>query len=236
MAMEDTLVQEYFIKSRNVWFPDFEKEMERKSLRYQKSSFPSMLALLCYFRSEITRNQFLSQFLTQKAPEKLLSIDRRPYLQIKEYCISYQNKEISSAEFDEKILLSFRARPSDDVFSPSFEAWNEVIHLISRLEEKTNRLPFYFDGLGWIGYLMGNVTRQLYVKTVCDTGDHLCQLLAYGTDAVKEDLNDKYSMEVSVALRLRELCMNYKNGSLSSDEFDCRFLQLAGDFCLDILE
>ena len=83
---------------------------------------------------------------------------------------------------------------------------------------------------------MGNVTRQLYVKTVCDTGDHLCQLLAYGTDAVKEDLNDKYSMEVSVALRLRELCMNYKNGSLSSDEFDCRFLQLAGDFCLDILE
>ena len=236
MAMEDIGVQEYFIKSCNVWFPDFEKKIEDKGLHYRKISFYAMLTLLCYFRSEITRNQFLSQFLTQKAPEKLLSIDRRPYLQIKEYCISYQNKEISSVEFDEKILLSFRARPSDDVFSPSFEAWNEVIHLISRSEEKTNRLPFYFDGLGWSGYLMGNVTRQLYVKTVCDTGDHLCQLLAYGTDAVKEDLNDKYSMEVSVALRLRELCMNYKNGSLSSDEFDCRFLQLAGDFCSDILE
>ncbi|MBR2491450.1 MAG: hypothetical protein IKB65_08225 [Ruminiclostridium sp.] len=236
MAMEDTRDQEYFIKSRNVWFPDFEKEMERKSLRYQKSSFPSMLALLCYFRSEITRNQFLSEFLTQKAPDKMLSTDKLPYLQIKEYCLSYQNKEISDAEFDEKILLSFCARPLDGVFSPPFASWNEVVHLISRVENKTNHLPFYFDGLGWVGYLKGNVTRYLYVKTVCDAGDHLCQLLQYGSDAVKEDLNDKYSMEVSVALRLRELCMKYKDGSLSSDEFDCQYLQLAKDFCSDILE
>ena len=233
---EDTRDQVYFIKSRNVWFPDFEKEIERKRVRYQKSSFLSMLALLCYFRSDITRDQFLSQFLTQKVPDNMFSTDKVLYLQIKKCCLSYQSKDISNADFDEKILLSFRARPLDDVFSPPFEAWNEVVQLISRLENKTNRLPFYFDGLGWIGYLMGNVTRQLYVKTVCDAGDHLCQLLAYGTDTVKEDLHDKYSTEVSVALRLRELCMNYQHESLSSEEFDCRFLQLAGDFCLDTLK
>lgn len=236
MAMKDTSVQECFMKSPNVWFPDFEKELERKSFRYQKSSFHPMLTLLRYFRSEITRDQFLSQFLTQKAPDKLLSADKIPYLQIRAHCLSYQYKEISNAEFDEKILLSFRARPLDDTFSPPFESWNEVIHLISRLEHKTNRLPFYFDGLGWTGYLKGNAARHLYVRTVCDTGDYLCQLLAYSTEDVKDNLNGKYSPEVSVALRLRELCTNYKDGLTTSDEFDCQYLQLAREFCSDIWE
>ena len=74
------------------------------------------------------------------------------------------------------------------------------------------------------------------MKSVCDAADHLCLLLEYGTNAVKEDLKEKYSLEVSVALGLRELCMNYMDGLLSSDQFDCQFLQLTRDFCSDGLD
>lgn len=113
---------------------------------------------------------------------------------------------------------------------------NEISDLISRLRKKSNRLPFYLDGFGWVGYLLGNVTRQEYVNIVGDTGDHLCRLLAYGTDELKKDLNEKYSMEVSVVLRLRKLCIDYKNGLLLQDDFDDQFLQLAREFCSDIPE
>jgi hypothetical protein len=234
--MENVRVLEYFIRSCNVWFPDFEEKIECKEQHYQKRSFHAMLVLLRYFRSEITREAFLFQFFAQDPPEKLLSIDKTPYLQIKEFCAAYQNKEISAAEFDEKVLISFRARPLDGVFSPPFELWSDVVCLISRLERKQKCLPIWFDFLGWTGYLKGNVTIQQYLEIAGDSGDYLCQLLDYGTDAVKEELNKTYSKEVAAALHLRKLCIDYKDELLSQEAFDNRFLQLAKDFCWDILE
>lgn len=235
-AMEEVWTQEYFIRSRNVWFPDFEEKIEDMDTRCQKRNFHGMLALLCYFRGEITREAFLRQFLAQKAPEKMLLREKTQYIQIKELCLAYQDKEISDAEFDEKVLISFRARPLDGVFSPPFELWSDVVCLISRLERKQKCLPIWFDFLGWTGYLKGNVTIQQYLEIAGDSGDYLCQLLDYGTDAVKEELNKTYSKEVAAALGLRKLCIDYKNELLCQSDFDNRFLHLAKEFCWDILE
>ena len=232
--MDDTLVQDYFIRSRNVWFPDFETVIERREQRFRRQSFHAMLALIRYFRSEITRQQFLSQFLADEAPERCF--DETQYTHIRALCAAYQRKEISAAEFDEQILVSFRAKPVDDVFSPPFELWDEAVCLISRLRKKSERLPFYLDGFGWVGYLLGNVPRQFYVKAVGDAGSYLCQLREYGVDAIKEALKETYSMEVSVALDLRKLCIGYKTGAISNEDFDRQFLQLAREFCADIPE
>jgi len=233
MAMEDIRDQEYFIKSCNVWFPDFEEAIESKEQRYQKQSVHGMLALMHYFRAEITRQQFLSRFLVQEAPK--LSADKIRYSQIRELCTAYQCKKLSDIEFDEKILLSFRGRPSGDVFSPAVESWDQIKSLISKLERKRT-LPPWLECFGWLGYLKGNVQRKPYAEIVCGEGDYLCQLQEYGVEAVKEDLKNKYSMEVSAALDLRALCMNYRDGSISPDEFDCRFIQLAREFCSDVPE
>ena len=233
MAAEDTRVQDYFIRSCNVWFPDFEERMKDKEQRYQKRSFHAMLDLLCYFRSKLTRQQFISRFVSQEAPEKILPSEKALYSQARSLCSAFQTRKISDAEFDEQLLLAFRERPTEDVFAPPFESWDEIKRLIYKFEHK-RKLPVWLDLLGWLGFLKGNVSRQPYAEIVCGEGSHLCQLLEFGTDAVKEDLNGKYSMEVSVALRLRKLGIDYKFNSLSNEDFDAQFLLLAKEFCSDI--
>ena len=233
--MEDTQAQNYFIRSCNVWFPDFETVIENTEPRFWKQSFHALLALLCYFRSEITRKQFLSQFFACEVPKKIFPSDKVLYSQIRLLGSAYQNKEVSNAEFDEQLLLAFRRRPTEDIFSPAFESWDECKRLISKLEKK-RKLPLWFDFVGWLGYLKGNVSRQQYVEVVCSESDYLCQLLSLGTDFVKQELNEKYSMEVSVALHLRKLCIDYKHGLLLPDDFDVQFLLLAKEFCSDIVE
>ena len=232
--MEDTQTQSYFIRSCNVWYPDFETKIERREEAFQRESFHAMLALIRYFRSEITRQQFLSQFLADEAPEQ--SIYETKYSHIRSLCAAYQRKEISDAELDEQILVSFRAKPVDDVFSPPFALWDEVVCLISRLKKKMERLPIYFDGFCWVGYLLGNMPRQVFVEAVGDAASYLCRLQAYGFEYVKEALKETYSKEVSVALRLRKLCIDYKTGSISNDDFDHQVLELAREFCSDIPE
>ncbi|MBQ9851368.1 MAG: hypothetical protein IJO37_00440 [Ruminiclostridium sp.] len=233
--MEDTQAQKYFIRSCNVWFPDFETVIENMERRFRKQSFHALLALLCYFRSEITRQQFLSQFFACEVPKKLLPSDKVLYSEIRLLGSAYQNKEVSNAEFDEQLLLAFRRRPTEDIFSPAFDSWDECKRLISKLEKKC-KLPLWFDFVGWIGYLKGNVSRQQYVEIVCSESDYLCQLLDFGTDDAKKDLTETYRAETSVVLRLRELCINYKKTILTQEDFDNRFLLLAREFCLDIPE
>ena len=237
---ENLTVQDYFVKSKKVWFPDFSEMLETQGELYSKSKYDlsSLLTVLRYFRRELSKKQFATYFLEQKAPEKMLSKQRELYNCAHELCMAYQNQSISNTEFDERLLLAFRHRPTEDVFLPVFESWDEINSLISRLEKKGNRLPIYFDGLGWNGYLKGIVTSRQYVEWHLNwgTGDHLCQLLACGTDEMKKDLNETYSMEVSVVLRLRELCMEYRDQLVSPDSFEAQFLELAREFSSNIPE
>ena len=226
----------YFKRSCRVWFPDFENVLERRKQHYQKQSSHPMLALVRYVRSDITRQQFLSLFSPHEMPENFFPTDNILYSRIRALCAAYQDRKLSDGEFDEQILIAFRSGPVDDVFSPPYESWDEILRLISRLETKVSRLPFYFDGLGWIGYLKGNAPRQQYVNLTCDSADYLCLLLEYGVDTIKAALRETYATEVSVALRLRTLCMDCRNGSLLPDDFDHRFLELAQEFCRDIPE
>ena len=232
--------QDYFVKSPTIWFPDFSEVVENQGDYYGKSSsnFSSFIAILRVFHKELTRAQFAAYFLEQDAPQKMLSKHRKLYNCAQELCTAYRNRLISDVEFDEQLLLSFRNRPTEDVFSPSFESWDDITRLISRLEKKQTRLPVFFDGLAWNSYLKGIVTRRTYVEAHLDwdTGGYLAQLLAYGTDSVKDPLKEKYSTEVSVSMRLKNLCFDYKNDSLSPDDFESQFLQLAREFCSDIVE
>ena len=43
--MEDTQAQKYFIRSCNVWFPDFETVIENMERRFRKQSFHALLVL-----------------------------------------------------------------------------------------------------------------------------------------------------------------------------------------------
>ena len=233
--MEENKSQHYFKHSPNVWFPDLEEKMEGAQRRWQRTSFDGMLELLRYFRSEITRQQFLHQFLRQGLPEKLLPSDREKYLQIKTLCTDHLEQKISDAELDEGLLLCFRARPAGDVFAPAFEDWEEIKALISGLEKKSAALPCYFDGLGWCGYLRGLVTSHQYAEGILawDTGGYLAQLCDYGVDSVKTSLRERYQREVSVSLHLRDLCIDYKKELMTTEAFNAQFLQLAREFCAD---
>lgn len=230
--------QDYFVKSQNIWFPDFEKVLQAET-EYcddysDSSNYSGIIAILSFLRKEVTREQFVTYFLEQDPPQKtLFSKHREQYNRVHELCSAYQNHSISDTEFDEQLLLSFRNRPTEDVFSPEPELWDEVTLLISRLETKAKRLPVYFDCLALGVYLKGALTKQQYVKlqSISDTGGYLAQLLEYGVDSVKQELKETYSMEVSVCLRLRKLFIDYKEGLISADEFDSRFLQLVREFC-----
>ena len=229
--MEEKMSENFFVRSRNVWFPDFEEKMDAAQRRCQRTSFHGMLILMRYFRTEMTRQQFLLQFPAQEIPEKCFPSDREKYLQMKALCAAYQNGEISGTELDERLLFCFRARPVEDVFAPAFESWDEIHDLLSRLQRKTDRLPVYFDGLGWSAYLKGLITGRQYAEAhmAFDTGSYLQMLLEYGID--KENLKETYSAEISVCLRLRKLCSDYRYELISTGEFETQFLQLAGEFC-----
>ena len=195
-----------------------------------------MLVLLAYFRKEISRQQFLNRFLEQEVPQKILPSDRRKFLQVEALCKSSLNQRISDEAFDEQLLLCFRDRPCSDVFSPAFEQWNEMKCLISKLEQKEKCLPVHFDGIAWNGYLTGKITRREYVTLHLSWGteEHLAHILAYGTD--KESFAQKYAVEASVCMRLQKLCTAYRDALISSKDFDNCFLELAKEFCADILK
>lgn len=240
---ENRQSQDYFDKSQKIWFPDFEKVLQEEAEYYDEysnsSNYSGLIAVLCFFRKEHTRAQFVAYFLEQDPPQKkLLTKHRKLYNRAHELCTAYQNQLISDAEFDKQLLLSFRNRPTDDVFAPAPESWEEITLLISRLEAKSKRLPVYFDGLAWSAYLKGIATNQQYVQVQLarDTGGYLAQLLAYGVDSIKKELKEIYSMEVSVCMRLRKLCIDYKEELISSDDFISQFLLLAREFCSDIVE
>lgn len=231
-------LQEYFVRSSKIWFPDFVETIEEEHDRYSRysSDFSGLRALLSFFRGELTRVQFADCFLKYDAPHKMLSKQRRLYYRTQELCVAYQNRSISDVEFDEQLLLAFRNRPTEDVFSPAFESWGEITALISLLEKKSKQLPVHFDGLAWGTYLKGIVTSRQYAAAYLafDTGSHLTQVMSYGAD--KERLRKNYSMEISVCLRLNKLCFDYDNKLLSPDDFKLQFLQLAKEFCSDIKE
>ena len=245
---EGLALQDYFARSNKVWFPDFEETLEQREDLYRRiyGKHPAVVScftsVLQYLRGELSRPQFAEQFLThfseQGEPPRMLSAHRKVYKSAYELCTAYQSRLISNAEFDEQLLLSFRDRPTGDVFSPAFESWDTFKSLISKLEKKSQCLPVYFDGISWNGYLKGNVESRRYAELYLagGTGDYLCQLLEYGADTVKESLKETYSMEVSVALRLRKLCMDYRDELLSHDDFEAQFLLLAEEFCSNIPE
>ena len=230
--------QDYFEKSQKIWFPDFTEMLEAEEGHYSKyaADFSSLIAVLRFFRKELSRAQFVTCFLELKTPQKMLHKPRDLYTRAHELCTAYQNQSICDTEFDEQLLLSFRNRPTEDVFTPAFELWDEINLLMSRLEEKSRRLPIHFDGTAWNSYLKGIVTRKQYAGCYLafGTGDHLAQVLAYGVD--KENFAKEYSQEISVCLHLRKLCIDYKAALLSPDSFDSRFLELAKEFCVDISE
>lgn len=239
MAKSESLqAQNYFARSNRIWFPDFEGVVQDEKRRYGKNvnNFSSLISVLRFFQQNLSRSQFVSQFLEQVAPQKMLSKDRQFYNRTRELCISYQNRTISNSEFDEQILLSFRNRPTEDVYTPTYESWTETTLLLSRLKRKEESLPHYFDGLGWNAYLKGIVTSRQYAERhlAWDTGGYLAQLLSYGVD--KANLKEKYSAEISVCIRLRKLCIDYKDALLSKNDFDEQFLGLAREFCSDISE
>lgn len=205
--------------------------------RYRKYPVPfdAMLVLLCYFRSEINRQQFLSRFMICGVPQKLLPSDRRMHLQIKEICVAYQCAQISDTDFDEQLMRSFRNRPQDRVFSPPYAEWDENLRLMSRLAKKMNALPLHFDGAAWNGYLSGRVKRTEYANAV------LAWRLAEQLEnplyiADKTEFKKDYAAEISVCMRLHMLCEAYKKEQFSDDSFDLQFLQLAKEFCSDISE
>lgn len=228
---------EYFVRSQKVWFPDFDEILQSEFELYSKyqNNYSSLIAVISYFRKELSRAQFVTHFSKQEMPQKMLIKHRRLYDCAQKLSIAYQNGSISAAEFDEQLLLAFRNRPTEDVFSPVYELWDEITFLISRLEKKSNHLPIYFDGLGWGGYLKGYITRRQYAETHSnfDAGGYLAQVLDYGVDAEKENLKNNYGTEISVCLRLRKLCSDYQAGSILPNEFDSQFLQLAMEFCWD---
>lgn len=230
---EKELSVRYFERPHTVWFPDLEEEMERMERRYRKSDFHAMLALLSYFRREITGQQLLRQVFSEEAPKKLLPSDLKKYTRIKELCGSCRQEEISGPALDEQLLLCFRGRPTEDVFAPAYEAWEGIKGLISRLEQKMKALPVYFDGLGWGSYLKGTVTGREYAghNLSWDPGGYLAQILVYGTDA--EAIGEAYRREISVCVSLRKLCLDYKAELLSPEEFAAGFLALAEEFCWD---
>ena len=230
--------RDLFEQSKQIWFPDLAETLNEEKRLYSKygADFSSLTAVLRFFCRELTRSQFTAYFLEQKPPQKMLSRHRKLYQCAQKLCISYQERAISDAEFDDQLLLAFRNRPTEDVFSPAFETWSEIAYLITLLEKKSQSLPVYFDGLSWGAYLKGIVTGRQYAEAylTVDTGGYLAQLLSYGADSVKASLSEQYSTEVSVCIRLRTLCIDYKHGSLSPVEFGSRFLQLAREFCSDI--
>lgn len=237
---ESVQSQDYFVKSPQIWFPDFEEMLEQREAHYRRLSadFSSLIAVVRFLRGELSRAQFVSQFLEQEAPGKMVSSHRVLYNCAQEVCTAYENRQICDEEFDEKLLLAFRNRPTGDVFTPAPEAWEDVTRLISRLEAKSDRLPVWFDGLGWVGYLKGIVTSRQYaeVHLAQDTAGSLAQLLTYGADSVKESLQETYSREVSVCLQLKNLCCDYRQERISRDDFNARLLLLAGEFCRDFPE
>ena len=229
--------QNYFEKSCNVWFPYFEEMIAQMEQRYQKYPVPftAMLAMISYFRTQISRQQFLAQFFAQEAPQKLLPSDRGKYVQVKKICTAYQNNDICNTDLDEQLLLCFRSRPTDNVFSPAFEEWNDICNLMSRLTKKMKTLPVHFDGTSWNVYLCGKLKRNEYVDVLL-AWKLTEQLLhpAYVTDT--DAFVKKYATEISVCMNLHKLCTEYKNGLFSTDYFDTRFLELAKAFCSDIPE
>ena len=236
-AEKDRQNQCFFSGSPNVWFPDFMETVEAAQKRCERypTPFVSMNALLDYLRKEISRNQLIEQFLAQEAPRKILQSDRRVYLQVKALCEEYRNQKMCAAEFDERLLLSFRARPVDDTFSPDFKQWEKMNELILRLREKEKKLPVHFDGIGWMAYLTGRLTRSAYVQQYLEwgVGEHLSQYLTYGVGA--EEFAKKYALEIDVCMRLRTLCLEYRDGKEKAEEFDRQMLHLAQEFCEKIM-
>ncbi len=236
-AEKDRQDQCFFSGSPNVWFPDFMEMVEaaQKHCARYPTPFVSMNALLAYLRKEISRNQFVEQFLAQEVPRKILLSDRRVYLQVKALCDEYRSQNICAAEFDERLLLSFRARPVDDAFSPDFKQWKKITELILRLRQKEKKLPVHFDGIGWMAYLTGRLMRREYVEQhlTWSTGEHLSQYLTYGVGA--EEFAEKYASEITVCMKLRTLCMEYKDGKETAEEFDRQMLNLAQEFCKEII-
>lgn len=221
----------YFTKSQRIWFPDFEEMIEKYDKDGDTSS--ALRAIVGYFRKELSAAEFAAYFLGQDAPGKMLHTHRKLYKRALELCMQYRNQSICQEEFDEQLLLAFRGRPTEDVFSPAFPLCGEICQLLPRILEKSRCLPLHFDGTAWNAYLKGIVTRSEYVKGYLSfgTGEHLAQLVANGVD--KENFAKQYSKEISVCLSLRKLCIDYRAGLLSPDSFDTQFLALAKEFCTE---
>ena len=226
----------YFEKPSTIWFPDFEEVMEEKEGSFQKYSFFSGIALIRYFRGELTREQFISEFLAQEMPQKILSREKELYKQIQEWFYAVQQQIMCPADFDAQIFLAFRNRPAEDVFVPALDKQEEICKLMSRLKQKDNRLPLSLFRIPWNPYLSGRFTRKECTELFLASGtyEYLARRVAYGID--KEDLAAKYRTEIAVCLRLWQLCLAQRDNSVSKDSFDTQFVALATEFCADIPE
>lgn len=239
MAMaEGMLSQDYFAASQRIWFPDFEEMIVQQKTHYEKlgPDFSCFLILLRYFRKALSRAQFAKDFLAQEAPRKMLRKQRELYQRVCTLCRAYEAQSIFDTELDAQLLLAFRDRPAEDVFTPDFSLWDEVTHLMSLLDTKSKRLPHHFDGMAWNRYLSGSLTRKEYTERYLAFGtvDHLAQIAAYGID--KDRFAEEYATEISVCQQLHKLCQDYRDCVIFPASFDLRFLELAREFCGDLME
>jgi len=219
----------FFIRSRSIWFPDFEQALVSLEQRCAVMPPPTdaLRCILAYFRGEISRGAFIARFPALPCPPKMLRRERALYECAAAFCADGESAE----GFDDRLLLCLRSRPGEDVFSPSFEAWEELCALICRIQTKQTRLPQPLSGVGWCAYLNGNVTRAefsrgYFVKGIPKpTEDSLFP----GFDTAAPDA--QYSAEFAACWELAKLCREYREGSLSPEAFDLRYLELAHRFC-----
>lgn len=234
--MENKQPQQYFVTPTTVWFPDFQEELAARAHRWSRPAAPvgGLLLLADYFQGKLTRDAFLTQFFSQEAPQKALRADRELYRQVQELCRAFDGGSLPPEDLDAQLLLCLRNRPTEDVFRPAFEDWEDILSLLARITRKENTLPPAFDGIGWKAYLSGRLTRQEYTgaNLARDTLDQLALLVSYG--AQKEAFDAKYREELSLCLQLRTLFIEYREGKLSPEHFDKQFLHLATAFCVGI--
>lgn len=223
-----------FIRSRSIWFPDFADELREQEQHYRRlnGDFSVFLILLCYLRGEMPRGQFVTQFSETEAPQNMLRRQRALYTRLQTLCAAYQNHGIGDAAFDEQLLLAFRGRPTEDVFSPTDSKQNEIIRLMARLDEKAKQLPPPFDGTAWNSFFSGRLTRRQYADACLSFGvaDRLTQA------ACEDAFAQAYRTEISVCQQLQALCTAYRDGQVTPDSFDIRFTALANAFCADAPE
>jgi len=235
---EGILAQDGFTARQRIWFPDFEEMLVQQEAHFEKlgADFSCFLLLLRYFRGAMSRAQFVKEYLAQEAPQKMLRKHRELYQRVFTLCIAYEAQSICDTELDDQLLLAFRDRPEEDVFTPDFSLWDDVAHLMSVLEAKSRRLPHHFDGTAWNSYLRGSLTRREYTERFLSFGtvDHLAKIAAYGLD--KDRFAEEFSPEISVCLQLHKLCQDYRDSVVSPASFDLQFLELARAFCEELLE